>query len=165
MSFAIFKQSMLSYMQNQGSIDTYQDFAKKLTDEYDLLIRRGFQTINNIPLQTPNKPLMLTLMNVACLTSLTKRSGKHNFIDDIGKAVLGYWTGATLVVGIPPIIPASFAVSNISTTSAFVINPGIWKPVGPINPTDDSSVFLDRLISSMQTHLTTIQGLYITISL
>lgn len=165
MSFAIFKQSMLSYMQNQGSIDTYQDFAKKLTDEYDLLIRRGFQTINNIPLQTPNKPLMLTLMNVACLTSLTKRSGKHNFIDDIGKAVLGYWTGATLVVGIPPVIPASFAVSNISTTSAFVINPGIWKPVGPINPTDDSSVFLDRLISSMQTHLTTIQGLYITISL
>jgi hypothetical protein len=32
-------------------------------------------------------------------------------------------------------------------------------------PTDDSAVFLDQLIASIQTHLPTIQGMYLTTSL
>ena len=58
MSFSIFKQSMMSYMQNQDGIDSFSDFAKKITSEYDMCIRRGLQTINNIPIQTPNDQLM-----------------------------------------------------------------------------------------------------------
>lgn len=165
MSFAIFKQNMLSYMQNQGSIDSYNDFATKLTTEYDMVVRTGFQTINNIPLAKDNKKLMESMVKLACATSLTKTEGKHSFIDDIGKGVIGYWTGATLVTGIPPIIPATGAIQNLTSFSAFVTNPGTFPKVGLLIPTDDSSVFLDRLIQAMQQHITTIQGMYITLSM
>ena len=165
MSFAIFKQSMLSYMENQNGIKAYPEFAKKITSEYDMCIRRGLQTVNNIPIQTPNIALMQTLVTLACSISLTKLDGKHTFADDIGKGVLGYWTGATLVVGIPPIIPAPGSMLNVSTTAAIVTSPGTWSPVGPLTPTDDSGQFLDKLITSMVSHLPTIQGLYMTMSL
>ena len=165
MSFAIFKQSMLGYMENQDGIKAFPEFAKKITQEYDMCIRRGYQTINFIPIQTPNIALMETLVTLACTTALGKQKGKHIFADDIGKGVLGYWTGATLVTGIPPIIPAVGSMLNISTTAAMVTTPGKWTPVGPLTPTDDSGIFLDLLIASMVIHLTTIQGLYITISL
>ena len=36
MSLEIFKQNMLSYMQNQAGINSYGEFAKKLTLEYGL---------------------------------------------------------------------------------------------------------------------------------
>ena len=165
MSFSIFKQSMLSYMENQNGIKAYPEFAKKITSEYDMCIRRGLQTVNNIPIQTPNIALMQTLVTLACSISLTKPDGKHTFADDIGKGVLGYWTGATLVVGIPPIIPAPGSMLNVSTTAAIVTSPGTWSPVGPLTPTDDSGQFLDKLITSMVSHLPTIQGLYMTMSL
>jgi len=165
MSFALFKQNMLSYMGNQSGINSFSDFAKKLTDEYDMAVRRGFQTINQIPITKDNKQLMNTLVTLACSTALGVREGQHTFIDDIGKGVVGYWTVATLMTGIPPIIPATGAIQNVTTTSAFVTNPGQFPNVGPLITTLDSGVFLDKLIGAMQQHLTTIQGLYITISL
>lgn len=165
MSFAIFKQNMLSYMGNQESIDSYNDWAKKLTAEYDMAVRRGFQTINQIPITKDNKQLMETLVTLACSTALQVREGQHTFIDDIGKGVVGYWTGATLMTGIPPIIPATGAIQNVTTTSAFVTNPGKFPKVGPLTPTMNTGEFLDKLIGAMQQHLTTIEGMYITISL
>jgi hypothetical protein len=165
MSFAIFKKSMLGYMKNQDGIKSTNDFAKKITQEYDMCVRRGSQTVNLIPISTPNTKLMETLVNLACQISLGKQKGTHTFADDIGKAVLGYWTGATLVVGIPPIIPAPGSMMNISTTAAMVTSPGTWTPVGSLNPTDDSGLFLDKLIASMQIHVTTIMGLYMTVSM
>tara|TARA_B110000305_G_scaffold134209_1_gene149819 strand:- start:53 stop:1387 length:1335 start_codon:yes stop_codon:yes gene_type:complete len=165
MSFAIFKQSMLGYMKNQDGIKAFPEFAKKITQEYDMCIRRGLQTINNIPIQTPNIALMETLVTLACTTALSKQKGKHVFADDIGKGVLGYWTGATLVTGIPPIIPAPGSMLNITTIAAMTTSPGTWTPVGPLSPVDDSGLFLDRLIASMMSHVPTIQGLYMTTSL
>lgn len=166
MSFAIFKQNMLSYMQNQGGINSYRDFAKKFVTEYDLAVRRGFQTINNIPLSVDNKVSMEQLANLACSTSLTKKGpDQHTFIDDLGKAVIGYWTGASLITGVPPIIPAIGSFLNITSVYATVTKPGIFPVVGPIPPTNDTNVFLDRLIGAMQQHATTIEGLYMTISL
>lgn len=153
------------YMNRPEGIDSYNDFAKKLTDEYDMAVRRGFQTINNIPIQTPNKALMLSLVTLACSKALSVKEGQHTFIDDIGKGCIGYWTGSTIMTGIPPIIPATGAIQNITSTSAFTLNPGSWTPVGPLIPTTDINMFLDRLIMAMQMHLTTISGLYITISL
>ena len=164
MSFSVFKQSMLAYMENPASIQDSKEFAKKLTTEYDQCVRRGYQTINNIPIQKPNVELMETLVNLACQISLTKQSGLHTFADDIGKGVMGYWTGATLTIGIPPIIPAPGSIANISTTAAIVSVPGTWTPLGPLNPTDDCGLFLDKLISGLQIHLTTIEGIYMTIS-
>jgi hypothetical protein len=164
MSWKIFKNNMSLYMKNQGGIKSSDDFAKKLTNEYDMCVRRGLQTANQVPIMTPNKQLMLTLVKIACKISLSKKSGLHTFIDDIGKGVLGYWTGATLS-NTPPIIPAMGAFQNLYTITGFTTVPGTWAPVGPLTPTDDTNLFLDRLVASLQIHSTTIQGMYITISL
>ena len=165
MSFSVFKSNMLNYMKNQDGIKAYPEFAQKITQEYDMCVRRGFQTVNNIPIQTPNLALMQRSVSLACTTALGKQKGLHTFADDIGKGVVGYWMGATLAVGIPPVIPAPGSMLNVSTTAAFVTTPGTWTPVGPLNTIDDSGIFLDILIAAMRAHIPTIQGLYMTISL
>ena len=167
MAFAIFKQSMLAYMQNQNGIKDSKDFAKKITQEYDMCIKRGLQIANNVPIQKGNTSLMEQLVNIACMTALSKQKGLHTFGDDIGKAVLGYWTGATLQL-MPPLIPAGpvpQAIVNISSTVALCTSPGTWTPMGPNPPTDDSGMFLDMLIAGMLTHSLTPQFMYTTVSL
>ena len=156
---------MLRYMQNQEGIDSFDDFANKLTTEYDFAVKRGFQTINNIPIQTGNTQSMETFVKIACQSALNVREGNHTFIDDIGKAIVMYWTGATLISGIPPVIPATGSIQNISTNSASVMIPGQWSPIGPTSPTDDSGLFLDMLLAGIQSHLPTVEFLYNTISL
>lgn len=170
MSFQVFKTNMSLWMQSPdklatGNAESYEDFATKLTEEYDLAVRRGFQTINLVRISKGNTELMKSLIIVACLKSLSVQSGRHTFVDDIGKAVVGYWTGARLQSGLPPLIPAIGAIRNISTVYAFCTSPGTWSPFGPTDPTDDSETFLDILISSMQIHLTTLQFIYFTLSI
>jgi len=165
MSFKIFKQNMLAYMQNQRGVDSTQSFAKRLTTEYDLLIRRGFQIVNQVPIQKGNKELMEQLVQLALIKGLQQRSGLHDVINDIGKGIVGYWTGATLSNLPPPIIPAVGAVQNISTTSALVTNPGDFPDLGPSIPTDNSEVFINQLINAIKIHLLSIEGIYNTISL
>ena len=58
MSWKIFKNNMSLYMKNQGGIKSSDDFAEKLTNEYDMCVRRGLQTANQVPIMTPNKPLI-----------------------------------------------------------------------------------------------------------
>lgn len=164
MSFSLFKASMKSFMSNQDAVGSFPNFANKLTTEYDACIRRGYQTINNIPIQTGQVPAMLGLVTSACAIAFGKTSGNHTIIDDIGKGVVAYWTGATLTPGIPPIIPATGAIANLITNSAFVTTPGTWTPVGPNIPTESIDDFLDVLISAMKVHLTTVEGIYLTTS-
>lgn len=165
MSLQTFKANMLRYMQNQEGIQSEDDFASKLTTEYDLCVKRGFQTINNIPVQTGNVKSMESLAKIACKTALTVREGNHTFIDDLGKSIIMYWTGTTLITGIPPIIPALGSISNVTTTAASVTNPGQWNPIGPTSPINDSNIFLDTLLAGIQSHLPTIQFLYSTVSI
>lgn len=165
MSFQIFKDSMLLYMQNQQGIKSYDAFAHKLTSEYDFTIRRGFQTINNVSVLKTNTELMHTLVNLALTSAIQKREGLHTIINDIGKGILGYWTGATLNLASVPIIPATGTVQNISTTAALVSNPGTFPDTGQQIPTSDSARFLDQLIFGMQIHLLSVEGVYNTVSL
>lgn len=164
MSFQLFKTNMLTYMMNQPGVDSTDSFANRLTTEYDLCIKKGYQSINPIPLQTGKVSAMENLVKIACTLSLTKQEGMHTFIDDIGKGVIAYWSGASLLVGIPPVEPAIGAMLNLTTTTAVCMNPGSWTPVGPLNQTNTSSVFLDLLVASMQSHLTTLMFQYSTIS-
>ena len=156
MSFSIFKASMAAYMANPSGVVTSAQFANKLTTEYDMCVRRGFQTTNNIPLQTGNVAGMLALTTIACQKAFVVQTGPHNFIDDIGKAVISYWSGASLLVGIPPLIPADGSLSNLTTTNAIVTNPGNWTSFGPELPTSNTNDFLEILASAMQIHITTI---------
>ena len=171
MSFSIFKQNMLSFMSNQESINSSDEFAKKLTQEYDMCIKRGFQQPSlipafSVPLGKGNVDLMETLLKLACVKALNIKKGNHTFIDDIGKSIQGgYWVGAEISTSIPPIGVTPPAFMNISTTLAMVNNPGKWTPIGPTPSLDDTNIFLDILIASMQIHLTTIAGTYIMESL
>ena len=165
MSFEIFKTNMLLYMQNQSGIKKLEDFGTKLTNEYDMAVRRGYQTINNVSVQKPNKDLMETMVNLAGFMALQKQSGLHDIINQIGKGVEMYWIGATLYHFPTPIIPATGAYQNIMTTSAMVTDPGEFPDLGQQYPTNDSGQFLDMLIMGMTIHLLTIKGMYNTISL
>lgn len=149
-------------------IKSYEDFAKKLTAEYNLCMLRGFQQpslFGKVMIGKGNTELMETLIKVACIKALNKKEGQHNFIDDIGNAVVkGYWVGAEMTK-IPPIQPATGAWLNIVTTFAPVTFTGTWPTIGNTPPLNDSSTFLDILIAGMRVHLTTISGSYFTISL
>jgi len=152
-------------MQNQDGISSLGDFANKLTTEYDLSIRRGFQTINNVMVLQTNTQFMNTMVTLALTSAIQKQNGQHSVINDIGRGIIGYWTGATLNLAPVPIIPATGAFQNIQTTSALVSNPGTFPDVGPQIPTGDSARFLDQLIFGIQMHLLSIEGIYNTVSL
>jgi hypothetical protein len=128
MSLQIFKQNMLSYMRNQGGISSYGDFAKKLTMEYDMAVKRGFDSTNNIKIAKGNTELMEATLNGIFATALQQSSGEHPIITNMGPAFIAYWTGATMSQVPPPIIPSAGAVINTATVSSFITDPGIWKP-------------------------------------
>lgn len=128
MSLQIFKQNMLSYMRNQGGISSYGDFAKKLTMEYDMAVKRGFDTTNNIKIAKGNTELMESTLNGILATALQQSSGEHPIITNMGPAFIAYWTGATMSQVPPPIIPSPGAILNITTVSSFITDPGIWQP-------------------------------------
>lgn len=165
MSFGIFRQNMLSYMSNQRAISSYQDFAKRLTLEYDGTIRRGYQSINKVSVLKTNVKLMENILNFALLTALQKQKGLHDIINQIGQAVEGYWIGTTLNNFPIPIIPAVGAFMNIQTVTASVSKPGVFPDMKLQYPTDNIESFLDMLILGMKSHLFTIEGTYSTISL
>ena len=117
MSLEVFKQNMLSYMQNQNGIKSYEDFAKKLTQEYDAACKRGFDTVNGIVVSKGNTELMETILKGVLASALQQPSGEHPIITNLGKAFVGYWTGAQMSLSPPPIIPSPGAVLNISLAS------------------------------------------------
>lgn len=165
MAFSVFKENMLLYMGNQNGIESYQDWSRKFANEYDLLIRRGYQTINQVSIQKGNKELLENMVNVACVQALQVREGQHDIINGIGRAIVQYWIGATLNPFPIPVIPAIGSVQNISTTNAGVTFPGEFPNMGFQFPTNDTGMFLDQLINGMRVHLLSIKGYYSTLSI
>ena len=166
MSWKLFKVNMLLYMNNPLGVVAFPQYAAKLALEYDMCMRRGGQLINKNPIATGNIPLMTQLMIVAHTTALTKGTpGQHAFLKDVGNAVKGYWTGATLLPFPTPLIPAPGSVQNIIANSAMVTSPGTWPNVPFEIPTDSCLGFLDMMVLFMQIHLLSLQGMYMTTSL
>ena len=128
MSLEIFKQNMLSYMQNQKGIESYGDFAKKLTMEYDMAVKRGFDSVNNITIAKGNTDLMESTLNGILNTALQQSDGEHPIITNLGPAFIAYWTGATMSSVPPPLVPSPGSILNIATISSFITDPGIWQP-------------------------------------
>jgi len=170
MSWDIFKTQMKSYMDNPNGVKSKEAFAKQFTTAYDIAIKPGSVTTRGIfglplPLIKGNTDVMESLMISACSIALTKsETGQHMWLKDIGRAVLGYWSGAQLAQT-PPLVPAVGSFLNIALTSGIVSNPGKWPETPPEQPTDSASNFLDLFILYAQIHLTTIQFSCTTISL
>ena len=166
MSWKLFKVNMLLYMNNPAGVVAFPQYAAKLAMEYDMCMRRGGQLINKNPIAMGNMPLFITMMTVAHITALSKGvPAQHAFLKDVGNAVKGYWTGATLLPFPTPLIPAPGSVQNILANSAMVTSPGTWPNVQFEIPTDSCLSFLDMMALFMQVHLFSLKGMYMTTSL
>ena len=131
MSLDIFKQNMLNYMQNQKGVGSKEAFAKKLVQEYDAAVKRGFDSVNLIGIASGNTAAMeATLIGVLSVASM-KTEGEYALITNMGKAFQAYWTGATMRSFPPPLptIGPQGVMIHISQVSNFVTNPGTWQPV------------------------------------
>lgn len=95
MSYKIFKDNMLSYMQNQQAIGSKEDFAAKLVQEYDALIKRGYDTVNKIKLQQGNPQAMYNVLVGVLNTAFQQSSGEHAIITNLGPAFQAYWVGVS----------------------------------------------------------------------
>jgi len=93
MSYKIFKDNMLSYMENQRAIGSKEDFAAKLVQEYDALIKRGYDTVNKIKLQQGNPQAMYNVLVGVLNTAFQQSSGEHAIITNLGPAFQAYWVG------------------------------------------------------------------------
>jgi hypothetical protein len=135
MSYDIFKQNMLSYMRNQSAIGSKEDFAKKLVLEYDSLIKRGHDTINNITLSKGNTELMESVLNGILNTAYQQASGEHAIITNLGPAFQAYWTGANMNLFPPPkptVTPAGVMLHITQVTNS-ITNTGEWGVVDTTN--------------------------------
>ena len=166
MSWNLFKVNMLLYMNNPIGIVTPVQFATKLATEYDSCMRRGGQLIGKEAVMAGNLPLMLSLLGVAQAKAITKtQPGKHDFLSDVGKAVEGYWTGATLMPFPIYPIPAPGSIQNLILNSGMVTNPGKWPKVPFEIPTKSCLTFLEAFVMFAKIHLFTLQGMFMTTSL
>ena len=166
MSWKLFKVNMLLYMNNPLGVVTPVQFATKLAQEYDSCMRRGGQLIGRESVLVGNLPLMLTLITVAQAKAITKtQPAKHDFLADIGKAVEGYWTGATLQPFPIYPIPAPGSIQNIILNSGLVTNPGKWPKVPFEIPTKSCLTFIEAFVMFAKIHLFTLQGMFMTTSL
>lgn len=128
MSYDNFKQSMLSYMRNQRAIGSKEDFAKKLVQEYDGLVHRGYDTINKITVSTGNTGFMETTLVSILNTAFQQSAGEHPLYTNLGPAFQAYWTGATMNLfpaPLPTAIPAP--AIHISQVSNSIVNTGTWN--------------------------------------
>ena len=106
MSWGIFRTNMLGYMANPRGVVTYQAYAKRLVMEYDLCIKRGFQSINLCKVQKGNTELMESLVVLTLSRAFAQKKGLFPLLKELGAAVKAYWAGAIMTPFPIPLIPA-----------------------------------------------------------
>jgi len=147
-------------MQSHSVGKNMPGFAKAFTLAYDTAIKSGKESISPIPVMKGNTSGMEAQIN--SFLSTTQNSKSLTLLDVIGPAVITYWTGATMML-IPPLPPAPGSIKNIALVQGTVLNAGSWSPI-PVPPNNNPSTFLDAFISAAKIHLTTVNGLYVTVS-
>tara|TARA_B100001564_G_scaffold354749_1_gene365864 strand:+ start:88 stop:885 length:798 start_codon:yes stop_codon:yes gene_type:complete len=170
MSWGIFKSNMKRYMANPIGVATLQAFAKKLTTEYDLCMRRGIQGINLCTIQKGNKDIMETLVILAltkcfAIQKPPKPVPLSPILKELGPAVKAYWTGATMNPFPTPPIPAPGAIQNLLVTQNICINPGTWIAQFELPPVESQNFFINAFVLVAQIHLLTLKGMIYTTSL
>jgi hypothetical protein len=165
MSWSIFKQEMVSKMEN-SSFKSTDEFADFFTEKYDECMQRGSDLITGNTVIRGNTELMQSIILYAL--EVGKNSKTEEFYNQsislLGKGAVAYWTGAELGK-IPPKTPAPGTILNLSVVSNIVINPGIWPEIPfPVLPNTSNNPYLDAFIFQATIHLITISGLCSTIS-
>lgn len=144
----ITKKNIIKFFKNYKAKNE-EDTAKFIVSEYETAILNGTEQYQNTPL----------IYNLSILENAFKQAFKvgkngnivNHFPQIISDGLIGFWTGATMEMIIPP--PGATAViSNI------VIYPGSPQMiiVKNINNFDD---FATKLVKFFQNHLLTIKGI------
>lgn len=129
-----------------------ETFATWFCSLYDTYMRLGGDFLTLGPVLTANVPLMQNVLLASMYGGFSEtRPYRYNWMITCGDAVRAYWTGAVLT---PVPFPGGITISNVVT------NPGLF-PTTNIYEAYSVDPFLDTLISNMQIHLSTLQGLII----
>lgn len=165
MSWQLFKTNIKRRWDRPDTIEDIDTVAKLWADEYDSAVKRGRDATNFVTIQQGNKEGLETFFKLGLQIGLTNTSSSFQLINEFGKGVVTYWTGATLQAFPIPVIPATGAIQNISVVSNLVTLPGTWTPIPPIPPVPSTDIFIDAFILAATTHLSTLQGIVNTVSL
>ena len=132
MSWGLFKQNIKRRWDRPDTIEDIDTVAKLWANEYDAAIKRGKDATNFVTLQNGNKDALETFFKLGLQIGLTTSSPSFQLINEFGKGVITYWTGATLNPFPIPLIPATGAIQNIAVITNLVTLPGTWSPIPPI---------------------------------
>lgn len=171
MSLQLFKDNLTKFLnaasENRG-IEDAEELAAFISLQYDLLIKSGFQTVNQVPIVSGNTLLLTS--TIYTVLNITKESTKlpSDIVGDIAKCLPNYWIGASLpslseqpFIQPTPLLPAPPLATNIVTISTFVSNTGIVPEAPPLPPSNSPSPLVESLGAVILTHLTTLEFDYI----
>jgi len=162
MPWSSFEKAMEPLMMNHVYGTNMDGWAKQFTTNYHLAILSGGDMINKIKIMKPNKTGMEEMLKAKL--KQVQPSTSTTLLDVIGPAVKMYWTGATMMLAPPPLIPAPGAIKNLVTNQAPVLQSGTWSPI-PVQPNTDSKIFLKAFIAAATSHLMTVGGIYVVTAL
>lgn len=165
MSWQSFKNEIKPYLDNPSSGKNILEFAKAFADAYDNAIKQGGDLLNRVSIQRGNKENLELFTILALVKGVLDVTGSFNLINELGKAVEMYWTGATLNNFPVPVIPAPGSTSNIAVDQNIVTTPGKWPTVPFVIPTTKTETFLNAFILAATIHLLGVKGLITTTSL
>jgi hypothetical protein len=169
MSLSVFKNNLNQFLgraNNNNPIQNQSEFASFLTLQYDTLIRSGFQTANNVPIQVGNTVLMEQTINSILLKTLFSDETPTPIVEDIAQSFISYWTGSQLLFPFPPpTLPAAPVTTNLITIFVYNTNPGTITSIPRQQPSDDTTPFVDAMASIIKSHLSTLQFQYIVAGL
>jgi hypothetical protein len=165
MSWSLFKTNIKRRWDRPDTINNIDEVAELWANEYDAAIKRGRDSMHFITIQNGNKQGMQTFFRLGLQMGSLSNSPSFQLINEFGKGVVTYWTGATLQLAPIPVIPSTGAIQNIAAVANNVTLPGTWTPVPPVPPVSTTDVFIDTFITAATIHLTTVQGMVNTVSL
>jgi hypothetical protein len=165
MSWQTFKDELRPYLENPTPGKGLNQFGKKLADAYDTAVKQGGDLLHRVPLQSGNKQALEFFSVLALVKGLLDTTGNFNLINELGKGIEMYWTGANLYQFPTPLIPAPGSTANIAVEQNLVANAGKWPKVPFVVPTNKVETFLNVFVLAATIHLLSVGGIIKTVSL
>lgn len=147
-NFNSMKRNLVEYFREYRA-KSERDAANFITNEYESAILTGGDMSYKNPILSYNKSILRSSIQNAF--EISKTSNNNRVLSQmISQGLIGFWTGAKLILGTPP--PGSISiVSNIVTV--------FGTPQSLIvNNTKSFNEFANSLITIIQLHLKTISG-------
>jgi hypothetical protein len=165
MSWNVFRNNILRISDSPNSIRNIKQVARMYTLEYDNAIRRGRDIMNNISVASSDLSRVESLFESALRQGVSTNSSHFSLVNNMGTAVITYWSTVVMNIVPVPIIPAIGTVQNLLVTSNIINNSGRWNAVPSIPPSRLTSLMVDLFITTAVAHLTTVSGMITTMSI